>query len=231
MAIRRVRPSKVLVGTQFSRRDFLKISGTGLAGCGPARHGGLRHVFERRGRPVAAGGGDTLNLNLAAEIPDLDSALATDKVSFDILVNMMEGLLQARLRPEARTGRRRGRGGQQGELTYTFTLRDGIRVVQRRPRDFPRLQVRLAQGARPRDGERVPYIIYTFVRGAAEYNAGGGQLGGRRHRDAGRQDAARHAREQVAILPAAHILRHSTSPSSRSTSSNRATTTPRTRTP
>ena len=32
MAIRRVRPGKGLVGTQISRRDFLKISGTGLAG-------------------------------------------------------------------------------------------------------------------------------------------------------------------------------------------------------
>ena len=48
MAIRRVRPSKVLVGTQLSRRDFLKISGTGLAGaallgtagCGVFQQGG-----------------------------------------------------------------------------------------------------------------------------------------------------------------------------------------------
>ena len=49
MAIRRVRPSKVLVGTQFSRRDFLKLSGTGLAGAALLGTAGCGSLFEGRG--------------------------------------------------------------------------------------------------------------------------------------------------------------------------------------
>src|SRR5919112_5572037 len=68
MAIRRVRPSKVLVGTQFSRRDFLKLSGTGLAGAGPVGGtAGWGNVFWGGGGGGGAGS-STLNLNLTAEI-------------------------------------------------------------------------------------------------------------------------------------------------------------------
>ena len=55
MAIRRVRPSKVLVGTQFSRRDFLKISGAGLAGATLLGTAGCGSVFGGWGQ--SGGGG------------------------------------------------------------------------------------------------------------------------------------------------------------------------------
>src|SRR5688500_20385338 len=90
MAIRRVRPGKVLVGTQFSRKDFLKISGTGLAGAALLGTAGCGSVFQGGGGQEGAGS-STLNLNLTAEIPELDSALTSDVVSFDVLTNVMEG--------------------------------------------------------------------------------------------------------------------------------------------
>ena len=109
MAIRRVRPSKVLVGTQFSRRDFLKLSGTGLAGAALLGTAGCGSVFQGGGGQEGAGS-STLNLNLTAEIPELDSALTTDTVSFDVLTNVMEGFYRLNLDNEANTGRRRRRG-------------------------------------------------------------------------------------------------------------------------
>src|SRR5687768_14404670 len=90
MAIKRVRPSKVLVGTQLSRRDFLKMSGMGLAGAALLGTAGCG-IFEKSGGG-GGGGGEALNINFATEIRYLDSALATDEISIAILVNTMDGL-------------------------------------------------------------------------------------------------------------------------------------------
>src|SRR5215217_186207 len=90
MAIRRVRPGKVLVGPQMSRRDFMKLTGTGLAGAALLGTAGCSSVFGGAGSGGGAGS-STLNLNLTAEIPELDSALTSDVVSFDVLTNVMEG--------------------------------------------------------------------------------------------------------------------------------------------
>src|SRR5918993_655341 len=96
MAIRRVRPSKVLVGPQFSRRDFLKLSGTGLAGAALLGTAGCGSVFEG-GSSKEGAGSSTLNLNLTGEIPELDSALTSDTISFDVLTNTMEGFYRLNL--------------------------------------------------------------------------------------------------------------------------------------
>ena len=71
MAIRRARPGKMLVGTQISRRDFLKISGTGLAGAALLGTAGCGSVFEGGGGGGSAQKTDTLNINLLTEVPDL----------------------------------------------------------------------------------------------------------------------------------------------------------------
>ena len=124
MAIKRVRPSNVLVGTQLSRRDFLKMSGTGLAGAALLGTAGCG-VFEQSGGG-GGGGGNALNVNFAAEIRYLDSALATDEISFEILVNTMEGLY--RLDPDQKPVPAAAEGAEVSDdgLTCTFTLRDGI---------------------------------------------------------------------------------------------------------
>ena len=92
MAIRRVRPGKVLVGTQFSRRDFLKLSGTGLAGAALLGTAGCGSIFEGGGGGGSAQKTDTLNINLLTEVPDLNSATTTDSTSFNVITNLMEGL-------------------------------------------------------------------------------------------------------------------------------------------
>jgi oligopeptide transport system substrate-binding protein len=173
MAIKRVRPSKVLVGTQFSRRDFLKMSGTGLAGAallGTAACG----IFEQSGGTGRGGGGNALNVNFGAEIRYLDSALATDEVSFEILVNTMEGLY--RLDQDQKPVPAAAEGAEVSEdgLTYTFTLRDGTEWSNGDPVTSQDYKYAWLKVLNPGTASEYSYIIYTFVRGAAEYNAGEG---------------------------------------------------------
>ena len=55
MAIRRVRPSKALVSAQISRGDFLKLSGTSLAGAALLGTAGCGSVFQGGGGQEGAG--------------------------------------------------------------------------------------------------------------------------------------------------------------------------------
>jgi ABC-type oligopeptide transport system substrate-binding subunit len=73
----------------ITRRDFLKMGGTGLAGVTLLGTAGCG-VFEQ-----GSEGGDgtgTVSVNLEDTIRDLDSTTTTDEVSSNILVNVIEGL-------------------------------------------------------------------------------------------------------------------------------------------
>jgi oligopeptide transport system substrate-binding protein len=171
MAIRRVRPSKVLVGTQFSRRDFLKLSGTGLAGAAMLGTAGCGSVFEGGGGGGSAQKTDTLNINLLTEVPDLNSATTTDSTSFNVLTNLMEGFY--RLDPDQNPKPAAAEGVEisKDELTYTFTLRDGLIWSNGDPvtsQDFKYAWLHVLD---PETAATYAYIISTFVKGAADYNA------------------------------------------------------------
>src|ERR671917_131918 len=178
MAIRRVRPSKVLVGTQFSRRDFLKLSGTGLAGAALLGTAGCGSVFGGAGSGGGGGAGSsTLNLNLTAEIPELDSALTTDNVSFDVLTNVMEGFYRLNLDNEPIPAAAEGVELSNGDLTYTFTLRDGVQWSNGDPvtsQDFKYAWLKVLD---PESAATYAYIISTFVKGADAYNTKKGDPG------------------------------------------------------
>ncbi len=171
MAIRRVRPGKVLVGTQLSRRDFLKIGGTGLAGAALLGTAGCGNVFG--GGQSGGGGGagsTTLNINLGSEIPDLNSSTATDTVSFDVLTNVMEGLYRLDLDNKPVPAAAEGSEVSSDGLTYTFTLRDGIKWSNGDPVVAEDYRYAWLKVLDPKTAATYAYIISTFVKGADEYN-------------------------------------------------------------
>jgi oligopeptide transport system substrate-binding protein len=175
MAIRRIRPGKVLVGTQISRRDFLKISGTGLAGATLLGTAGCG-VFSGGGGGGGGGGGSSKSvaINLEQTVKDLDSAQTTDSVSTEILQNVTSGLY--RLDPNSRPFPDMAEGVDISEdgLNYTFTLRDGIKWSNGDPvtsQDFKYAWLRVLD---PKTASLYAYIISTFVKGADEYNTGKG---------------------------------------------------------
>ena len=232
MAIRRVRPSKVLVGTQFSRRDFLKLSGTGLAGaallgtagCGSVFERGRERRWRRRGvqHPQPQPHGRDPRPGLRAH-------------NGQRLVRRPDqcdgGPLQARSRQRSpyRPPPRAWRSATD-ELTYTFTLRDGIQWSNGDPVTSHDYKYAWLKVLNPETAATYAYIISTFVKGADEYNAEKGSA----------EDVAIETPDDKTLRVNARIASRrsscsspasrSTSPSSRSSSRSWATSTPRTRT-
>jgi oligopeptide transport system substrate-binding protein len=175
MAIRRIRSGKVLVGTQISRRDFLKISGTGLAGATLLGTAGCG-VFSGSGGGGGGGGGSSKSvaINLEQTVKDLDSAQTTDSVSTEILQNVMSGLyrLDANSRPFPDMAE--GVDISEDGLTYTFTLRDGIKWSNGDPVTSQDFKYAWLRALDPKTASLYAYIISTFVKGADEYNTGKG---------------------------------------------------------
>ena len=174
MAIRRVRPGKVLVGPQMSRRDFLKIGGTGLAGatllgavpgCG---------IFQQDGGGQGGGVGNSIAVNVANPIKDLNSASTTDSASSSILDNVTEGLY--RLDPNNKPVPAQAEGVQISDdgLNYTFTLRNGIKWSNGDPVTSHDFEYAWLTALDPDTANIYAYIISTFVKGADEFNTGKG---------------------------------------------------------
>src|SRR5215212_8798843 len=172
MVTRRIRPSKVLAGTQISRRDFLKISGTGLAGATLLGTAGCG-VFSGGG---GGGGGSSKSIayNLEQTVKDLDSATTTDSVSTEILLNVMSGLyrLDANIRPVPDLAE--SVDISEDRLDYTFTLRDGIKWSNGDPVTSDDFKYAWLRALDPKTASLYAYIISTFVKGADEYNTGKG---------------------------------------------------------
>jgi oligopeptide transport system substrate-binding protein len=158
----------------LTRKEFLKLGGAGMAGAlllGTAGCG----VFESGGGT----GGSTTNpknitFNLGDTIRDLDSATTTDSVSTDVLLNVMSGLY--RLDPEARPVPDLAESVDisEDQLTYTFTLRDGIKWSNGDPVTAGDFEYAWKRVLNPDTGAQYAYIISTFVKGADAYNTGKG---------------------------------------------------------
>jgi oligopeptide transport system substrate-binding protein len=163
-----------LVGSRISRKDFLRIGGTGLVGAALLGTAGCGSVFGGGQNSGGGGGNGTITINLQDSIRDLDTTTTTDEVSFNVIVNAIEGLY--RLDENARPVPAQAEDVQISEdgLTYTFTLRNGIEWSNGDPvtsQDFRFAWLRVLN---PDTGSQYAYIISTFVKGATEYNAGDG---------------------------------------------------------
>jgi oligopeptide transport system substrate-binding protein len=158
----------------ISRRDFLKIGGTGLAGatllgavpgCG---------IFQQDGGGQGGGVGNSIAVNVANPIKDLNSASTTDSASSSILDNVTEGLY--RLDPDNKPVPAQAEGVQISDdgLNYTFTLRNGIKWSNGDPVTSHDFEYAWLTALDPDTGNIYAYIISTFVKGADEFNTGKG---------------------------------------------------------
>jgi oligopeptide transport system substrate-binding protein len=177
MAIRRIGPSRGLVGTRISRKDFLRIGGTGLAGAALLGTAGCS-VFESQGGQQSGGAGKQSNesivYNLGDTIRDLDSTTTTDSVSTDILLLVSEGLYRLDENTEPQPAQAEGVEISSDKLTYEFTLRDGIKWSDGSPVTSQDFRYAWMRGLDPKTAGQYAYILSTFVKGAAEFNAGDG---------------------------------------------------------
>ncbi len=177
MTIRRIGPNRGLVGTRISRKDFLRIGGTGLAGAALLGTAGCGSIFG--GGQSGGGGGagtTTLNINLTGEVPDLNSVTTTDSISFNVLTNLMEGLYRIDQDQKPVPAAAEGVEVSSDGLTYTFTLRDGIQWSNGDPVVAEDYRYAWLKVLDPETAATYAYIISTFVKGAAEYNAEEGSV-------------------------------------------------------
>jgi oligopeptide transport system substrate-binding protein len=179
-----VKTRKALLGrgetpgaVRITRRDFLKIGGTGLAGatllgavpgCGVFQQGG------GQGGGTSAGGQNVFTLDLGADIPDMDSATTTDLNSARLLNNVNEGLYRLDENEEPQPAQAQSVDISGDKLTYTFTLRDGIKWSNSDPVTAQDFKYAWMRALNPDTGAQYAYIISTFIKGAAAYNAGDG---------------------------------------------------------
>jgi len=159
---------------RITRRDFLKIGGTGLAGatllgavpgCG---------VFGQGGGQEGGGGGKSITINLEDTVKDLDSATTTDAVSTEILLNVMSGLYRLDVNTKPVPDLAEGVDISEDGLNYTFTLRDGIEWSNGDPVTSQDFKYAWLRALDPKTASTYAYIISTFVKGADEYNTGKG---------------------------------------------------------
>jgi oligopeptide transport system substrate-binding protein len=174
MRIGRVRTAPPSGAIRISRRDFLKIGGTGLAGAALLGTAGCG-VFDQGGGQQGGGGGSkAISLNLQNTIRDLDSTTTTDSVSSGILLNVMEGLYRLDENEEPQPAQAEGVEISDDKLTYTFTLRDGIQWSNGDPVTSQDFKFAWLRALDPETAGQYAYILSTFIEGATEYNSGDG---------------------------------------------------------
>jgi oligopeptide transport system substrate-binding protein len=159
----------------MSRRDFLKLGGTGLAGAAMLAVPGCG-VFSDSGGGGGGGGGSSksITINLEDTVKDLDSASTTDAVSTEILLNVMSGLYRLDANTKPVPDMAEGVDISEDGLAYTFTLRDGIKWSNGDPVTSQDFKYAWLRALDPKTAALYAYIISTFVKGADEYNTGKG---------------------------------------------------------
>jgi oligopeptide transport system substrate-binding protein len=157
---------------RITRRDFLKIGGTGLAGAALLGTAGCG-VFEQGGGQQG-GGGNSITVQLEGPIRDMDSTTTTDSVSSEVLQHVMDGLYRLDENTKPFPAMAESVEISDDGLDYTFTLRDGIKWSNGDPVTSHDFKYAWLRALHPDTAGQYAYIISTFVKGADELNTGKG---------------------------------------------------------
>ncbi len=109
-----------------------------------------------------------ITLNLGEEPPNLDSALATDTVSFDVLNNVMEGLIRTGKDFEPLPGM--AKDWEIDGVHYTFHLREDARWSDGKPVTAHDFKYAWLRALDPRTASQYAYQLY-YIEGAEAFNS------------------------------------------------------------
>src|SRR5918997_1785214 len=152
--------------TRITRRDFLKIGGTGLAGAALLGTAGCGVFQQGGGEQGGGGGGNSIALFLGDNVRDLDSTSTTDSASTQILDNVMEGLHRLDANEKPVPAQAKSVDISDDGLTYTFTLRDGIEWSNGDPVTSKDFKYAWMRALHPDTAGQYAYILSTFIEGA-----------------------------------------------------------------
>jgi oligopeptide transport system substrate-binding protein len=123
-----------------------------LVGCG---------AFQEQGTGQQGGGGEpnTLRFNLQAAIPDLNSTTTADAVSGSVLNNVMEGLYRLDEDQQPQPAMAKSVEISDDKLTYTFTLRDGVKWSNGDPVTAQDFEYAWLRAMDPATAGRISFLI------------------------------------------------------------------------
>ena len=159
---------------RINRKEFLKMSATGLVGAAVLGSAGCGHLKQGGQQGGASGGQNAFSYQLGAEIPDMDPSTTTDVLSFTLITNVMEGLYRIDENEKPQPAHAEGVDISGDELTYTFTLRDGIKWSNGEPVTSQDFKYSWLRAMDPETAAPYSYIIAPYIKGGAEFNAGEG---------------------------------------------------------
>ena len=179
MTMKKARPmmSRPLDLARLTRRDFLKMGGTGLAGAALLGTAGCGSIFgggQGGGNGGGGGGDNSITINLGDAIRDLNSTTTTDSVSTDVLLNVMDGLYRLDENTEPQPAIAEGVEISDDQLNYTFTIRDGVQWSDGSPVTAQDFEYAWLRALDPETAGQYAFIIGQFVEGGTEFNAGEG---------------------------------------------------------
>ncbi|MBP2242474.1 oligopeptide transport system substrate-binding protein [Cytobacillus eiseniae] len=146
-----------------------------LAGCNFS--GGSKETVKKEEgeKPVESTdgkSGSVLNLSLDNDIPDLNQVKTTDAISFAILNNVMEGLYRLDENNEPQPAMAESYERSEDGLTYTFTLKDGIKWSNGDPVTANDFKYSWLRAMHPDTAGSYASILTDYIKGGAAYAAG-----------------------------------------------------------
>lgn len=155
----------------------LMMGAVGLSGCSGARGGGATDQGGkppeqvRSSEPANKPDPQVITLNLGTEPPNLDHNRTTDSASFDVLANVMEGLV--RLGPggkiEKGSGQAAGWTISPDGKKYTFTLKDGLKWHDGKPVTAHDFVYSWFRALDPKTASEYAYQLY-YIKGGEAWN-------------------------------------------------------------
>ncbi len=163
--------------SSLTRRDFLKVGGTGLAGAGVLLGVPGCGVFggsQEGGQGGGGGSSNTLNINLGSDIPDMDPSTSTDAVASILIDNSMEGLYRLDASLEPQPAMAEGVEVSDDQLNYTFTLREGVTWSNGEPVTSQDFRFAWLRAMDPEIASQYGFIIADYIEGGDAYASGEG---------------------------------------------------------
>lgn len=151
----------------------LMLGAAGLSGCGSSAGPGKKPADQAApAEPAKKAEAQTITLNLGTEPPNLDHNKTTDSASFDILNNVMEGLIRL-----GEGGKIEKGSGQAADWAispdgkkYTFKLKEGLKWSDGKPVTAQDFAYSWFRALDPKTASEYAYQLY-YIKGGEAWNS------------------------------------------------------------
>ncbi|KAA5808091.1 peptide ABC transporter substrate-binding protein [Thermoanaerobacterium thermosaccharolyticum] len=146
-----------------------------LAGCSANNNGTQSKSNSDTSKQTAKADEQVINLNLRADPPNLNPFTSTDIASFDVLNDVLDGLVRYDKNGEIKPGSGLAKSWDISSdgLTYTFHLKDGIKWSDGNPITAQDFEYSWKKVLDPKTASQYAYQFF-YIQGAEEYNSGNG---------------------------------------------------------